>query len=329
MSTNLESIYLTLEEAIQALPYPDQPGLLYDPVKYTLADPGKRIRSKLTLLGAILTGGDPHKALPAAIAIELLHNFTLIHDDIMDNADTRRGKMTVYRKWGVPTAILSGDILFGMSYQQLNVYAEKGWLTGTEFVALLSTFQQAVTAVCEGQAMDIEFEGNDVVPLPTYIEMISKKTAALLSAALELGGITSKASLEMRSHLHAMGTAAGIAFQIQDDLMDVVADPSSFGKKVGGDIREGKKTWLMIRALESADEPDATMLKQICTSKSADDIQINQVIRLYENLGILQDAQKEIERYYSEAMNHLQFFNNASHYDYTRTFFDALLNRSS
>jgi geranylgeranyl diphosphate synthase type II len=329
MSINLEPIYQTLEEAIQGLPYPDHPNLLYDPVKYTLSDPGKRIRSKLTLLGAALTGGDPLKAIPAGVAIELLHNFTLIHDDIMDNADTRRGKMTVYRKWGVPTAILSGDILFGLSYQQLNVYAEKGWLTTSEFAMLLSTFHQAVTAVCEGQAMDIEFEQSDVVHMDTYIEMIRKKTAALLSAALELGGIATHANQEMRSHLNAMGTAAGIAFQIQDDLMDVVADPSTFGKKVGGDIREGKKTWLMIRALESADEQQAAMLRQICTSKSANDIQIQQVIRLYENLGILHDAQKEIERYYREAMEHLLVFKDAPQYHYTRTFFDALLNRSS
>lgn len=329
MSTHLDPLYQKLEEAIQSLPLPDHPALLYQPVKYTLSDPGKRIRSKLTLLGAVLTGGDPVRAIPAGIAMELLHNFTLIHDDIMDNADTRRGKLTVYRKWGVPTAILSGDILFGLSYQQLNVYAEQGWLTASEFLALLRTFQEAVTAVCEGQALDIEFECSEMVPIQSYMLMIQKKTAALISAAIEMGGIATNASLEMRSHLKAMGNAAGIAFQIQDDLMDVIADPTSFGKKVGGDIREGKKTWLMIRAFERAATQDVDMLRQICASKSANEIQINHVIRLYENLGILKDAQKEIEHYYNEAMEHLMVFKESAYFTYTRTFFDALLNRSS
>lgn len=330
MSTSkasLKPIFDLIEPAIADLPLGNEPTELYGPIQYTMLESGKRLRPRLVVLGAALCGGDPAKALPAGVAMELLHNFTLIHDDIMDNADTRRGKPTVYRKWGIPLAILSGDMAFGLAYEQLQVYAEDPAIDKARFSSIHKLFQSAVREVCEGQAYDIKFERIDVVDINSYIEMIRQKTAALLSASLAIGGTIAGGSDQQIGHLAELGTEAGIAFQIQDDLLDVVADPSKFGKKVGGDIREGKKTWLMIKALQRSDDAGRKLLLDVIASKSATDTQISEIIRLYEKMGVIDDAKAEIQALYTNAMHHLGVFADTPYYSEAKLLFDSLIQR--
>jgi geranylgeranyl diphosphate synthase, type II len=325
----LQSSFSLIEPAIENLGLPTEPSGLYAPITYTMGVTGKRLRPKLVLLGSALCGGDPTKALPAGLAMELLHNFTLIHDDIMDNADTRRGKPTVYRKWGIPLAVLSGDMTFGLAYEQLQTYASDPDIDRRQFFDILSLFQMAVREVCEGQAYDIQFEQTTEVEIESYLEMIRQKTAALLSASLAIGGTISSGSAEQIHHLQQLGTDAGIAFQIQDDLLDVIADPTKFGKKVGGDICEGKKTWLMIKALERASGTDRALLVTVIQAKSADDTQISDIIRLYEQLGVIEDAKSEIRNRYSEAMHHLGVFASTPYYTEAKQLFDSLIQRDN
>jgi len=326
-STSLEPVFVKVEQLLSSLSLPADPAGLYDPIRHTLIDSGKRIRPKLTILGTALSGGDPEKAIHAGVAMEMLHNFTLIHDDIMDNADTRRGKPTVYRKWGTSLAILSGDLMFAQAYKQFSAYKSDETISKDQLVSILDTFYTAVQEVCEGQANDIAFESRDMVDLDEYIEMIRQKTAALLAASLKIGGQVANADAQVIDHLYQLGNEAGIAFQIQDDLLDVIADPKLFGKKVGGDIREGKKTWLLIKAYEKADTHQKDLLSRIIQSKSADDTQIDEVIRLYRDLGILDAAREEIERRYTLAMQHLGVFKDTPYHATAKHLFDALIQR--
>lgn len=323
----LEAAFLNIDAALQNLPLPTHPETLYAPIRYTLADSGKRIRPKLAVLGAALAGSVPENGLHGGIAMELLHNFTLIHDDIMDRADTRRGKPTVYRKWGVSEAILSGDMLCGVAYARLSEYAAEPFIMPEQLRSIFALFHEAVREVCEGQARDMEFENTDTVTEGAYTEMIRQKTAALLSAALQIGGVAAGANPRQLTHLRELGTQAGIAFQIQDDLLDVIADPSRFGKKRGGDIMEGKKTWLMIRALKMATGADALLLSEILQTKNASESQIDAVINLYNSLGLMEDARKEIEQRYAAAMVHLGEFTDTPYHNHARKLFDALLQR--
>jgi geranylgeranyl diphosphate synthase type II len=332
MSSNRESLlsyFHFIEPAIERLGLPTAPAGLYEPIKYTLLDSGKRLRPKLVLMGCGLCGADPSKALPAGVAMELLHNFTLIHDDIMDNADTRRGKPTVYRKWGIPLAILSGDMTFGLAYEQLQAYALDSEISRAQFARILSLFHGAVREVCEGQAYDIMFEQELDVDIAAYLEMIRQQTAALLSASLAIGGTLAGGSDDEIRHLEQLGTESGLAFQIQDDLLDVIADPSKFGKKVGGDIREGKKTWLMIKALERAEESDKALLAEVLQSKSATDTQISSIVRLYYDLDVIVDAKSEIHSRYANAMMHLGVFADTPYYSEAKHLFDSLIQRDN
>ncbi len=326
---SLLSSFSIIEPAIERLDLPPEPVGLYDPIRYTMMDPGKRLRPKLVLMGSLLCGGTAMKALPAGLALELLHNFTLIHDDIMDNADTRRGKPTVYRKWGIPLAVLSGDLTFGIAYEQLQAYALDPDISRKQFSDILTLFHKAVREVCEGQAYDIQFEQADDVSMDAYLEMIRLKTAALLSASLAIGGTVAGADADQVKHLERLGTEAGLAFQIQDDLLDVVADPKKFGKKVGGDIREGKKTWLMLKALERAQNEDKMVLREVLESKSATDTQIASIVRLYEHLGIIADAETEIHNRYTNAMHHLGVFADTPYYSEAKHVFDSLIQRDN
>lgn len=326
-STPLQSYFHSIDQAIAKLDLGKEPAELYGPIHYTLVDAGKRLRPRLVLLGAALCGGDPEKALSAGVAMELLHNFTLIHDDIMDNADTRRGKPTVFRKWGIPLAILSGDMAFGLAYEQLQTYADDPEIDKARFTAILRLFQTAVREVCEGQAYDIKFERVDEVSIGSYLEMIRQKTAALLSASLAIGGTVAGGNADQIDHLERLGTEAGVAFQIQDDLLDVVADPQKFGKMVGGDIREGKKTWLMIKALERSSPSDRELLLHVVASKSASDTQISDIIRLYNETGVIEDAKAEIQTLYTNAMHHLGVFADTPYYPEAKQLFDSLIQR--
>ncbi|MBP6825757.1 MAG: polyprenyl synthetase family protein [Saprospiraceae bacterium] len=238
-------------------PFPAEPRELYEPCDYILALGGKRLRPALLLMGYGLWGDDPDRALPAAWAVELFHNFTLMHDDIMDAAPLRRGKPTVHTKWNTTTGILSGDVMLIRAYQHLvNAGAPDGALE------LVNTFNRVATEVCEGQQMDVNFETRPDVSIPEYIRMIELKTAVLLGGALEMGALCAGASRADAEHLYHFGRLAGIAFQIQDDLLDTYGDPEKFGKQVGGDILQNKKTLLVLKTLETASQTDRLELQR-------------------------------------------------------------------
>lgn len=278
-----------IEQAINALNIPDRPKSLYDPVRYTLRLGGKRIRPRLVLIGCGLAGGDIKEALPAAMAVELLHNFTLIHDDIMDGATSRRGQPAVHTRWDESTAILSGDVMFNLAYEQLQKYRE-----AELFARLHSVFSEATRIVCEGQALDMEFESSLSVEIEDYIHMIECKTAALIRASLQMGGLAGGADDGFVSQLGKLGLAAGTAFQIQDDLLDAIADPETFGKRPGGDIYEGKKTYLSILALQRAKGGLHQRLSGILQKPDATQDEVDEVIAAYHELGVIEDTRTAI-----------------------------------
>lgn len=316
-----------LEQFFQRLPLPEKPETLYEPISYIMGLGGKRVRPKLVLAGCGLCGGNPVQALNAAAAVETLHNFTLIHDDIMDNASTRRGLPTVHEKWDVATAILSGDALFAYSFELLNVYGEQDAFTKTQYATLTRLFLTATRVVCEGQARDMEFENRDDVTLNEYMLMIEQKTAALLQASLQMGAVLADASNEQVLRLGDIGLKAGIAFQIQDDLLDAIGDPEKFGKKAGGDIREGKKTYLSILALEKADASQKKLLQDVLQNKHCLDADVAQVIQLYSRLGVIEQAQKEIHRLYLEARENLDTFGKSIYKDEINSLLNQLMSR--
>lgn len=222
-----------------------EPKNLYEPITYILGLGGKRLRPVLTLLSAEIFGTDYKHVLDAALAIEVFHNFSLVHDDIMDDAPLRRGKSTVHEKWNINTGILSGDAMLITAYQLFENY------NGDTFKNLAKLFSETALQVCEGQQYDIDFEDRDDVTLPDYLKMIEYKTAVLVAASLKMGGIIAEASLKDQNDIYDFGLNLGIAFQLQDDYLDAFGDPKTFGKQVGGDIIENKKTFLYLNVLEN------------------------------------------------------------------------------
>lgn len=246
---------------IEELDFRKEPPELYDPIAYTMNQGGKRLRPLLTLLACDLFGGDIQKALYPALSIEVFHNFTLVHDDIMDRAPLRRGKETVYKKWNSDIAILAGDTMFALAY----TYALK---TDAEIVPeILTVFSKAAIEVCEGQQYDMNFEQLASVSIDEYIRMIRLKTAVLLGASLEIGAICARADQNDVRKLYQFGIELGIAFQLKDDLLDVYGDTEKFGKLSGGDIATNKKTFLYLKAMELANNKQNKELKQ-CTAKT-------------------------------------------------------------
>lgn len=237
-------------------PFPGAPRELYEPCDYILTLGGKRLRPALALMAYELFDPEIEKALPVGWAVELFHNFSLIHDDIMDAAPLRRGMPTVHTKWNLTTGILSGDVMLIYAYQSLMSVGDR-----TTIPALIDVFNRVAIGVCEGQQMDMNFEQRDQVSIEEYIRMIELKTAVLLGGALEMGAIAAHAEPEAAHHLYEFGRLAGIAFQIQDDLLDTYGDPATFGKQVGGDILQNKKTFLVLKTLESASEADRLALQ--------------------------------------------------------------------
>nr|WP_322625122.1 polyprenyl synthetase family protein [uncultured Flavobacterium sp.] len=233
-----------------------EPKNLYDPVNYILSLGGKRIRPVLTLMTAEVFNADCRKALPAAVAVEIFHNFSLVHDDIMDDAPLRRGNQTVHEKWDTNTAILSGDAMLILAYQYFEQYEP------ATFQALAKLFSKTALEVCEGQQWDVDFETRNDVTEPEYLKMIEYKTAVLVGAAMKMGGIVAKTSEENCNLIYDFGRYLGIAFQLQDDYLDAFGDPLTFGKQVGGDIIENKKTYLYLKALKQADATDRERLLQ-------------------------------------------------------------------
>lgn len=266
----------------------DEPVSMYEPARYVLSGGGKRIRPVLVMLACEAAGGSALDALDAGVAVEILHNFTLVHDDIMDRADTRRGRQTVHRKWDENIAILVGDELMGIAYKTL-LNTEKGDLR-----ALTRVFTDGVIEVCEGQSYDKEFELRSSVTEEEYLMMIGKKTGWLVAISAEMGAIIGGADPARRAALVEYARGVGRAFQVQDDLLDVVADMADFGKPIGGDIVEGKKTFLLVTALGRARDADLALLESVATRTATPDGLVARVTDIYERLGVLDAARTRI-----------------------------------
>lgn len=276
---------------------PQAPRELYEPVAYILSLGGKRLRPLLVMMGNNLFDGEQDHALMPALAIEVFHNFTLVHDDIMDKAPLRRGKATVHEKWNNDIAILSGDAMMIKAYELVIQ-------TRTDVLPeILRTFNRTAMEVCEGQQEDMNFETRDDVTIDEYLEMISKKTAVLLGCALEVGALTAGVSDTDRQNIYDFGKNIGIAFQLKDDLLDVYAK-ADFGKQVGGDIIANKKTYLLLKALELAEGEDKTQLGNLLGDNGIDpEEKVSQVKAIYDKLQIAQLTEAKAAEYYDKALN--------------------------
>ncbi|MDT0538932.1 MULTISPECIES: polyprenyl synthetase family protein [Croceitalea] len=277
-----------------------EPTNLYQPITYILNLGGKRLRPVLTLLTADLLNGNYKDALDAAMAVEVFHNFSLIHDDIMDDAPLRRGKITVHEKWDVNTGILSGDAMLIQAYQLFENYEPQ------VFKELLKVFSQTAIEVCEGQQYDVDFETRDDVTIPEYLKMIAYKTAVLVAAAMKMGAIVAKASIENQVLIYEFGKNLGIAFQLQDDYLDAFGDPKTFGKQVGGDIIENKKTFLYLKSLEKGTKEQQKQLLDLFSIQPKDAAsKIEAIKTIFTESGAVSAAKIEIEKYTNKAFNAL------------------------
>jgi len=281
-----------------------EPKNLYDPIDYILSLGGKRLRPVLTLMTADIFNSDYKEALNAALSIEVFHNFSLVHDDIMDDAPLRRGKQTVHEKWDINTGILSGDAMLIMAYQLFENYDAK------TFQALAKLFSKTALEVCEGQQYDVDFEIRNDVTIDEYLIMIEYKTAVLVGAAMKMGAIVANASKENQNNIYEFGRYLGIAFQLQDDYLDAFGDPKTFGKQVGGDIIENKKTYLYLKALEFLDDADKFELTNLFTSNPEDVVsKIKATKRFFIESGSAEATKTAIENYTNKAFKVLESLN--------------------
>lgn len=283
------------ENNLKEYQFPGTPSNLYSPLDYFMNLGGKRLRPLLTLMSTEMFGGDRKEALPSSLAIEFFHNFSLIHDDIMDKAPLRRNQQTVHTKWNDNIAILSGDVLLVKAYQELQKHDSK------HLNSLLSIFNKTAVEVCEGQQMDMDFELRVDVSVAEYIEMIRLKTSVLLGAALEMGAVIANVSQEQQKLIYDFGQYLGIAFQIQDDILDLYGNPDKFGKQVGGDIISNKKTYLLLKSIELQGNNEVNDLLLI-----EDPIEkVNRAKILIKELGVFDDAQNLKEKYQKMALEAL------------------------
>ena len=298
----IKQLQQQVEKAIANINWVQEPTGLYQPIDYVLSLGGKRIRPVLTLLACKLFSDDEKQALSTALAVEVFHNFTLLHDDVMDRADTRRGKPTVHKKWNDNTAILSGDAMLIKAYQLLQQ------APADKLPVLLDLFSKTAIEVCEGQQYDVDFENDLAVQLPQYIEMIRLKTAVLLAAALKMGAIIGGASQQDADALYHYGINLGLAFQLRDDYLDSFGDPAVFGKKIGGDICCNKKTFLMITALQTASEEQRNELLQWigCSDATCHEQKIKAVLNIYQNLQIDIRCEEAIRAYFEKSVGSLK-----------------------
>lgn len=285
---------------LDALPYERTPKSLYEPIRYVLSMGGKRIRPVLMLLGYNLYKEDTDKILMNAIALETYHNYTLLHDDLMDQADLRRGHETVHKKWNANTAILSGDSMLVLAYERM------AQCDSRHLADVFSLFTTTALEIGEGQQYDMEFETRDDVREEEYIEMIRLKTSVLLACALKIGAILAEAPAEDAGNLYKFGEQIGLAFQLQDDYLDVYGDSKVFGKKIGGDITSNKKTFMLINAFSHANEAQRQELEKWVNAKSFDrEEKIAAVTRLYNEIGIDKMAQAKIAYYFEQSKKYL------------------------
>ena len=285
---------------IASLPYERKPKSLYDPIEYVLAAGGKRIRPSFVLMAYNLFHDDVDRILPVATALETYHNYTLLHDDLMDKADMRRGRPTVHKKWDDNTAILSGDTMLVLAYEHLAKCDTK------YLKPALDLFTETALEVSEGQQFDMEFETRNDVAEEEYIEMIRLKTSVLLACALKMGAVVAGASDADANALYAFGEKVGLAFQLQDDLLDVYGDPKVFGKASGGDITSNKKTFMLINAFNRADAETRAELERWTTATEFDPAEkIAAVTEIYNRLGIDKLAEQRIKEYFEQSRQHL------------------------
>lgn len=285
-----------IEKAIEALDWKREPYGLYEPIAYTLASGGKRLRPRLVLLAAEIFGGKETDVLPAALAIEVFHNFTLLHDDVMDKADIRRGRPTVHVRWNDNTAILSGDQMVIEAYKLLsNVPADR-------LPQTLRLFNKMATEICEGQQYDMEFETREQVSIEEYMHMIRLKTSVLLATALQIGAYIAGATEAQQQALYEYGINIGLAFQIQDDILDVYGDPKTFGKAIGGDICCNKKTYMLLTALQRADDATRAELERWLQVQDKSDEKIRAVTDIYTRTGARDVCETVMQLHTHEAL---------------------------
>ena len=288
----------------ESIKYQKEPNNLYEPIRYILSLGGKRLRPVLTLMATEVFDVDCQKALAAATAVEVFHNFSLIHDDIMDDAPLRRGNETVHEKWNINTGILSGDAMLILAYQYFEAYEPK------IFQELAKLFSKTALEVCEGQQYDVDFETRDDVTIPEYLKMIEYKTAVLVAAAMKMGAIVAETTEENKNLIYDFGLNLGLAFQLQDDYLDAFGNPETFGKQVGGDIIENKKTYLYLKAMEYASANEKEQLLHLFSFQSSDKTdKINSVKGIFNQTGASAATQKAIENYTFKALETLAKMN--------------------
>jgi len=293
--TSLSKLF---EERFSIPHFPAHTETLYTPAQYILQLGGKRIRPVCVLMGNELFDEINPDAWEVATAIELFHNFTLVHDDIMDKAPLRRGVETVHTKYGESTALLAGDVMLVTAYDYLNR------IKGSSSQYIIQVFNKTAKEVCEGQQLDMDFEKRETVSMPEYLHMITLKTSVLLAASLKLGAILGGAGEGNRKHLYEFGKNLGIAFQVQDDYLDAFGDPEKFGKQVGGDILANKKTFLMIHALESAGDVQKAELKKLLSSNPGN--KVERVLNIFRECGVDEWARSLKDKYLQTALQHLE-----------------------
>ena len=299
-----EELLKKVNEALDNLVYDRQPASLYDPIKYVLSIGGKRVRPVLTMLSYNLYKDDPLSIMPQAIGLETYHNFTLLHDDLMDHADMRRGHETVHKKWDANRAILSGDTMLLQAFERVED------CDPAKLPAIFKVFIQTTLEIGEGQQLDVEFETRNDVTEDEYIEMIRLKTSVLLACACKVGAIMADAPAEDVENMYKFGEKLGLAFQLQDDLLDVYGDPAVFGKNIGGDITSNKKTYMLINAVNRANAAQREELMKWIEAKEFDrNEKVKAVTELYNEIGIRELCQKKMDEYYQESLVYLTKIN--------------------
>ncbi|MDL2265299.1 polyprenyl synthetase family protein [Parabacteroides sp. OttesenSCG-928-G21] len=301
---SLEQILQRIESEIARLQYIREPQSLYDPIKYILSLGGKRIRPALALIACNIYSESIESAIKPALGLEVFHNFTLLHDDLMDNADKRRGKPTAHKVWNANSAILSGDAMLILAYKLIEETESQ------KLKEILNIFSQTSLEICEGQQYDMEFESRLDVSEAEYLEMIRLKTAVLLACSLKTGAILGGAPENDANHLYEFGINIGLMFQLKDDLLDVYGNTNSFGKNIGGDIACNKKTFLLINALRLANKEQSHILNEWLNKKEYDTAEKIAVIsQIYDELNLKHLTEKKMEKYYQTAFLHLDKLN--------------------
>ena len=314
---------MNIQDRIANLDWNRKPNGLYEPIAYTMAAGGKRVRPQLAMIACELFGGNVEEVAPAAMALEVFHNFTLLHDDVMDHAEVRRGRPTVHVKWNANTAILSGDQMLIEAYKLLsNVPARV-------LPQVLQLFNKMATEICEGQQYDVDFEQQDQVEITDYLMMIRLKTAVLLATALQMGSMIAGAGIEHQHALYEFGIHIGLAFQIQDDILDVWGNPATFGKAVGGDISCNKKTFVQLTAMQMANQEQQKQLQDWYSQVLDDNAEkIAAVTAIYNEIGVRSACEKVVNEYTTRALEMLQALPQNSATEQLRGLADKLHKRS-